>query len=720
LAQGGSFPFASPLRPHGRAMWTCLAGRRWGRAGAAEWAPLLLADSRLGGVVAAATKAKKRWKRLGFAPRVPQRFNYQRDGDFPAQARPRDFKPVEIRDLQDAALDGEASGEFDRLPPRAKPHRVREAVRDLLERRKPPAPQFVSELQSGALRRLEDQRLQASKIPELDLERDLGEDKQAAKLAAVRAADKAKALAQRGYKWMPNPFGEKPGPLGTDPKSEAKYYQRYFNGQEAGSQRPTDIGVYAEELKDGKYRAKRTRMSPKQFWIKPDYITPDPANVSLMNSRELKFAMVNEAHLVQKWKDSQPEKRMAGMPPGSGELWMAFGYRAAYLSAGPDPKGLDPNGGGRPIQRFCSLSTTLRFLQSLSSMRTGPYTALCRLASRAIEQDKDLRPVQCFFLLQALARLGLKHPKATKLLERMSLTWPTLRDKDFVKAANAVAKLDIAGGLWAKPLKAELVKALPRISGRQLANLKAIAAMELFDEPAAMRAYLEQCERMRTHFWYPRHLQVVELHVHLLHPELWASLGEHVRLFLQEVRTAAERSSSENVSPAFALRSKWQRWRPAATRSGSSAAKSDGDSSDSEDGTDSDTDTEKDSHPHFDKLAFTSALHSDVSRVLGSVLRIDHQNKLAAGPLTIDICHTPTMTVLEAAEKWQFYLRSPQPTAMARRRHELLRAMGFRLVQVPYHRWSTLPGDDEKAAFLRSQLPSEVLAAASRAEAADA
>ncbi|CAE8601717.1 unnamed protein product, partial [Polarella glacialis] len=91
-------------------------------------------------------------------------------------------------------------------------------------------------------------------------------------------------------------------------------------------------------------------------------------------------------------------------------------------------------------------------------------------------------------------------------------------------------------------------------------------------------------------------------------------------------------------------------------------------------------------------------------------LGVEHHSQLAAGPLTVDMCHVPSMTVLEAAARWQFYLRSPQVTALARRRQELLRAMGFKLVVLPYHRWEALQDDAAKAAYLRQLLPAQVFA----------
>lgn len=73
-----------------------------------------------------------------------------------------------------------------------------------------------------------------------------------------------------------------------------------------------------------------------------------------MNSRELKFAMVNEAHVVQKWRNAQPEGRAAGLPPGSERLWLAFGLRAAELAhvagaAGAEDSCLMGQGGARPF-----------------------------------------------------------------------------------------------------------------------------------------------------------------------------------------------------------------------------------------------------------------------------------------------------------------------------------------------------------------------------------
>jgi len=672
-----------------------LAGLLLGRS---PWLPGLgAAGSCAPASSSAARAARKKKQKLRFRyVKTPSHQLRQKEGDFPVQVRPA--QPPALRDLQDAALDAEAG--LDRAP-KVKPHKVREALQQQL----PPKLRGTVDDMATLPSDLRSRQVDAARVPHFNPERDLSEQ-DAAELTAM----KARAQAKRNYKWMPNPFGPKPGPLGTSPQAEAKYYARYFDGQQAKDGVPAGA-VAGEEFREaGSPAPRRERISPKRFWIQPEHVTPAAPAVALMTSRELKYSMVNEAHLVRKWRNSRPEGRAAGMPPGSGDLWMAFGYRAAELASGKPGAGrpaLDSEAGGdaeaaasRVGHQRCSLSTTLRFLQALASVQAGPYSAMQLLVGRVLEHLQDLRPHQCFFLLNAMSRLRLRAPKASNVLQRMGLVWLTLPTKKLVRTANAVAKLDLGNHLWARPLKAALVRLLPRLSGRQLANLKAIAVMELLDSPESMRVYLEQCERTRSEHWYPRHLQMLELHVHLLYPDLWGQLDERVRLFLQEVRTAAEASRGAS-GPG-----------PGSRRAG--AAGSDGGSgSDSEDeASDSEGERARPGQPWsrggFDRHSFSSELHQDLSRVLKG-LGVEHHNLLAAGPMTVDVCHTPTMTVVEAGARWQFYLRSPRLTALARRRHELLRAMGFRVVHVSYHRWEALRDDEAKAAFLRGCLPAEVL-----------
>ncbi|CAK9086045.1 unnamed protein product [Durusdinium trenchii] len=396
-----------------------------------------------------------------------------------------------------------------------------------------------------------------------------------------------------------------------------------------------------------------------------------------MNTRELKFAMMNEAYLVRKWRSGQPKGQAPGvghspgLPAEAQELWMAFGYRAAELACGRsvqpmpgEPEGVE----GRVPRVQCSLQSTLRFLQAMASVQAGPHSAVLVLVNRVLENLRDLNPHQGFYVLQAMSRLRLKHPKAGRVLRHLSLAWRSLVEKTFVKSANAVAKLDLSQDLWAKPLKMTLFTWLSTMSPQNLLRLKAIAVMELLDEGEAMRSYLQRCLEDRHHLVYSRHLQMVELHVHLLYPNLWNSLSEEVRLFLEEIREAANASREDSHSDDDDL--------PA-------------------------TELVR----QFDRQRFNSELHQEVSRMLSS-MGLQHRNKLSAGPMVLDI-HLAEMCIVEAAPAWQYYLRSSHLTALARRRQEMLQAMGFQVIVIPHFEWFQLESPDAQREFLRQRLPKE-------------
>eukprot|EP00929_Paragymnodinium_shiwhaense_P067938 TRINITY_DN34147_c0_g1_i2.p1 TRINITY_DN34147_c0_g1~~TRINITY_DN34147_c0_g1_i2.p1 ORF type:complete len:513 (-),score=124.93 TRINITY_DN34147_c0_g1_i2:395-1933(-) len=503
---------------------------------------------------------------------------------------------------------------------------------------------------------------------------------------------------------MPNPLGEKPGPLGTDPKAEANYYTRYFDGKDRvgldGAKikpKPVLGPDGSEEFReDPKPRPKRVRINPKEFWYKPDYVTPDPANVGFMSTKELKYAMINEAHQVMIWREQlkQDDGPASGLPPNGHELWMAFGYRAADLATAPAAGAKFPMGasvaspdeeGISPRQR-CSVRSCMRFLQALSSVQAGPFSALQRIVGRVLQELDVLKPTETFYLLQALARLRLRHTRSSQLLQKMHLAWRILPQRQLVKAANAAAKLDLASGMWARPLKAALSAMLPRLEGRHLANLKSIAVMELLNTPAGLTSYLDLASSSRSSFRYSRHLLVVEMHVHLLWPDVWNSLDEHIKAFLEEVRKTFER----------------------VRQNAGSKAETSSDESDDED--DEMPNRRRSSEKGYDPRLYSSQLHQDVSRILSEHIALEHNSRLAAGTLTVDMCHVPTMTIIEAAAAYQFYLRSSKVTALARRRQEMLRAMGFKLIQVPYYRWDVLGDDEAKAGYLRDLLPPELLA----------
>ncbi|CAK0877110.1 unnamed protein product [Prorocentrum cordatum] len=419
----------------------------------------------------------------------PKRF-FRQQGDFPVYQKPypvalRPAEPPATRDLQDSALDAEAAEGFGDRARKVKPHLVRQALAP------PAAPGRAGPGDMAKVRYLREQRLAEPRVADFDAARDVGEE-----FAAELEDAKAKARARRNYKWMPNPYGERPGALGTDPKAQARYYDKYFDGQRLEEDRRAAPGPDGEDLREGgRPPPRRPRVSPRQFWYKPDYVTPDPHMVPLMTSKELKFAMVNEAHLVRRWRASQPEGKASGLPHGSKEVWMAFGHRAAELAKGRELA--VPDHPKQKLLQRCSNCTALRFLQAVGHVQAGPYSALLVLVTRVLEHLQELKPQQCFYFLQAMSRLRLKHPKAALVLERMSLAWRTLEHKMLVKAANAVAKLDLGSHLWARPLKLALSGAIPHMKGEHLANLKAIAVMELLGEPEAMRGYLEKSMETR-------------------------------------------------------------------------------------------------------------------------------------------------------------------------------------------------------------------------------
>eukprot|EP00386_Alphamonas_edax_P001217 GDKI01003532.1.p1 GENE.GDKI01003532.1~~GDKI01003532.1.p1 ORF type:complete len:194 (+),score=36.59 GDKI01003532.1:3-584(+) len=105
---------------------------------------------------------------------------------------------------------------------------------------------------------------------------------------------------------------------------------------------------------------------------------------------------------------------------------------------------------------------------------------------------------------------------------------------------------------------------------------------------------------------------------------------------------------------------------------------------------------------------YTSHLHKDVSRVLG-MMRIEHLNGLKAGPFILDAFHPETSTIIEVNPPFQFYANTQHYTALSKRRHELLRAMGFTLVHIPHQSWNRMADDDQKIQYLKSHLPRRML-----------
>ncbi|PFH32134.1 RAP domain-containing protein [Besnoitia besnoiti] len=109
---------------------------------------------------------------------------------------------------------------------------------------------------------------------------------------------------------------------------------------------------------------------------------------------------------------------------------------------------------------------------------------------------------------------------------------------------------------------------------------------------------------------------------------------------------------------------------------------------------------------------YTSPLHQEVSHALAE-LGVDHSNSVLAGPLRVDMFHAASQTVIETCPVFQFYANSVSFTALSKRRHQLLLAMGFNLVLVPHQRWDAVKSSEEKKKLLLSLLPPHVLRTAS-------
>ena len=71
-------------------------------------------------------------------------------------------------------------------------------------------------------------------------------------------------------------------------------------------------------------------------------------------------------------------------------------------------------------------------------------------------------------------------------------------------------------------------------------------------------------------------------------------------------------------------------------------------------------------------------------------MKLPLEERVLAGPFVFDFLCLATRTVLEVNPDFQYYRGTLQPTALARLRHELIEAMGFRLVHLPARRWAGL------------------------------
>jgi len=90
-------------------------------------------------------------------------------------------------------------------------------------------------------------------------------------------------------------------------------------------------------------------------------------------------------------------------------------------------------------------------------MRSCPQQRMVQQMLHSCIDSGRLKQQHYFFLLQVYARLRLRElPKKHVMLQKMSVCWSLLPQKQLVKVANCVAKLDLAELAWAKLLKTSL------------------------------------------------------------------------------------------------------------------------------------------------------------------------------------------------------------------------------------------------------------------------
>jgi len=75
---------------------------------------------------------------------------------------------------------------------------------------------------------------------------------------------------------------------------------------------------------------------------------------------------------------------------------------------------------------------------------------------------------------------------------------------------------------------------------------------------------------------------------------------------------------------------------------------------------------------------------------------------VTVGPFKVDMMHLASNTVVEVNYYHQFYANTKHLTATSRRRHDLLSAMGFNLIQIPFFVWDSLEDEPSKALFIKN------------------
>ncbi|GFE54403.1 RAP domain-containing, putative [Babesia ovis] len=354
--------------------------------------------------------------------------------------------------------------------------------------------------------------------------------------------------------------------------------------------------------------APRTRIAPRAYWFKPNYVSPTPEEVSGLNSLNLRFVMMNEARKAISTNEIDHA------------LWDAF------------------------LMRVNSISANI-----VSKVQLVPNDHIKLLIDHIHRRKAEMKPKHYVFLFQALGRLRLRDQRLYDDLYEMVLCWSVLRNNFLVKAANALAKLGVCDSLLIQPLRQVLSKRLDLFSATDCLRLKAITVFDLFDDEM-ITLFLSKCEYHKKHFrHYSRNLELVELHLRLLRTQLYDKLDDATKQFLIDIRqqTLSKKLVDDNGTVTPMDTDKVEHLSdPHETVSGPLH-------SESVDGGQS-------------KPIFHCTYHEDISRVL-THMGVYHRNYMVAGPFVLDIYEPRSNTVIEINTEYQYYHGTTHLTATATR-----------------------------------------------------
>jgi hypothetical protein len=217
-----------------------------------------------------------------------------------------------------------------------------------------------------------------------------------------------------------------------------------------------------------------------------------------------------------------------------------------------------------------------------------------------------------------------------------------------------VAKLDRSKeDQWSQALSKTLSEAVSsgRLPGRDLATLKALTVVKLLDDFAMIDFFVNAAREPAMFEEYPTYLMTAELYVRVEKAEsVWKHVPEEAKGFLKSLRESSRFYKADDDAAEVEERRTEAR------------------------GLD----------------AFKAEVKKTLEAVAPDAQIIPNQ---VCGPYLVDFFFQTTNTILELAPEFQFFHKTQRLTATAKLRHQLLRAMGFKVVLLPYYDWT---GSDEE------------------------